>query len=221
MMSHDNDTDKNMENQEAPKTETDTAQANTSDAETINAKTEAASAPDEQPSEQPASNENEGENKEEPDEIDPQQQIADLNEKMLRLAAELENTRRRAERDKSDALRYGVTSFARDMVSVGDNLTRALNAIEEADREGLSDNMINLLEGVGATQRDLMAALQRNGLKPITPEGEKFDPNFHEAIYEAPGTGRDSGTIIEVVEIGYMIGERLLRPAKVGVAKDG
>jgi molecular chaperone GrpE len=221
MMSHDNDTDKNMENQEAPKTETDTAQANTSDADTVNAKTEAASAPDEQLSEQPASNENEGENKEQPDEIDPQQQIADLNEKMLRLAAELENTRRRAERDKSDALRYGVTGFARDMVSVGDNLTRALNAIEETDREGLSDNMINLLEGVGATQRDLMAALQRNGLKPITPEGEKFDPNFHEAIYEAPGTGRDSGTIIEVLEIGYMIGERLLRPAKVGVAKDG
>ena len=140
---------------------------------------------------------------------------------MLRLAAELENTRRRAERDKSDALRYGVTGFARDMVSVGDNLTRALNAIEETDREGLSDNMVNLLEGVGATQRDLMAALQRNGVKPIAPEGEKFDPNFHEAMYEAPGTGQDSGTIIEVVEIGYMIGDRLLRAAKVGVAKDG
>lgn len=217
MMSHENDTDKNMEDQEAPKAETDTAQANTSDADTINAETEAASAPDEQPSEQPAPEEH----KEEPEEIDPEQQIADLNEKMLRLAAELENTRRRAERDKSDALRYGVTGFARDMVSVGDNLTRALNAIEETDREGLSDNMVNLLEGVGATQRDLMAALQRNGLKPIAPEGEKFDPNFHEAIYEAPGTGRDSGTIIEVVEIGYMIGERLLRPAKVGVAKDG
>ena len=217
MMSHENDTDKNMEDQEAPKAETDTAQANTSDADTINAETEAASAPDEQPSEQPAPEEH----KEEPEEIDPEQQIADLNEKMLRLAAELENTRRRAERDKSDALRYGVTGFARDMVSVGDNLTRALNAIEETDREGLSENMVNLLEGVGATQRDLMAALQRNGLKPIAPEGEKFDPNFHEAIYEAPGTGRDSGTIIEVVEIGYMIGERLLRPAKVGVAKDG
>lgn len=217
MMSHENDTDNNMEGQETPKVETDTAQANTSDADTINAETEAAFAPDEQPSEQPAPEEH----KEAPEEIDPEQQIADLNEKMLRLAAELENTRRRAERDKSDALRYGVTGFARDMVSVGDNLTRALNAIEETDREGLSDNMVNLLEGVGATQRDLMAALQRNGLKPIAPEGEKFDPNFHEAMYEAPGTGRDSGTIIEVVEIGYMIGERLLRPAKVGVAKDG
>lgn len=217
MMSHENDTDTNTEGQEAPKAETDAAQANTSDTNSINAETEAASGPDEQPSEQTPPEENE----EEPEEIDPERQIADLNEKMLRLAAELENTRRRAERDKSDALRYGVTGFARDMVSVGDNLTRAINAIEETDREGLSDNMVNLLEGVGATQRDLMAALQRNGLRPIAPEGEKFNPNFHEAMYEAPGTGRDSGTVIEVVEIGYMIGERLLRPAKVGVAKDG
>lgn len=152
---------------------------------------------------------------------DPEQVIAELNEQILRLAAEIENTRRRAERDKSDALRYGVTGFARDMVSVGDNLNRALNAIEETDREGLSENMANLLEGVGATQRDLMAALQRNGVKPLTPEGEKFDPNFHEAVYEAPGTGQPAGTVIEVVEIGYMIGDRLLRPAKVGVAKDG
>jgi len=213
MMSHENDTDTNPEAQEAPKTETDAPQADTPHAETSQANTEEPLISEEDPVEQKPS-------EEEPEEIDPEQQIAELNEKMLRLAAELENTRRRAERDKSDALRYGVTGFARDMVSVGDNLTRALNAIEETDREGLSDNMVNLLEGVGATQRDLMAALQRNGVKPLVPEGEKFDPNFHEAMYEAPGTGQDSGTIIEVVEIGYMIGDRLLRAAKVGVAKD-
>jgi len=213
MMSHENDTDTNPESQEAPKTETDAPQADTPHAETSQANTEEPLISEEDPVEQKPS-------EEEPEEIDPEQQIAELNEKMLRLAAELENTRRRAERDKSDALRYGVTGFARDMVSVGDNLTRALNAIEETDREGLSDNMVNLLEGVGATQRDLMAALQRNGVKPLVPEGEKFDPNFHEAMYEAPGTGQDSGTIIEVVEIGYMIGDRLLRAAKVGVAKD-
>ena len=183
--------------------------------------TEETSKSEEEPAEEKSLEEAPAEVVEEPEEIDPEQQIAELNEKMLRLAAELENTRRRAERDKFDALRYGVTGFARDMVSVGDNLTRALNAIEETDREGLSDNMVNLLEGVGATQRDLMAALQRNGVKPIAPEGEKFDPNFHEAMYEAPGTGQDSGTIIEVVEIGYTIGDRLLRAAKVGVAKDG
>ena len=220
-MSHENETDTNPENQEAPRTESDTSKANTSHIKSSHENTEEPSKSDEESAEEKSLEEAPAEVVEEPEEIGPEQQIAELNEKMLRLAAELENTRRRAERDKSDALRYGVTGFARDMVSVGDNLTRALNAIEETDREGLSDNMVNLLEGVGATQRDLMAALQRNGVKPIAPEGEKFDPNFHEAIYEAPGTGQDNGTIIEVVEIGYMIGDRLLRAAKVGVAKDG
>ena len=221
MMSHENETDTNPENQEAPKTVSDTPKADTSHIKASHENTEEPSKSEEEPAEEKSLDEAPAEVVEEPEEIDPEQQIAELNEKMLRLAAELENTRRRAERDKSDALRYGVTGFARDMVSVGDNLTRALNAIEETDREGLSDNMVNLLEGVGATQRDLMAALQRNGVKPIAPDGEKFDPNFHEAIYEAPGTGQDNGTIIEVVEIGYMIGDRLLRAAKVGVAKDG
>jgi len=221
MMSHENETDTDPENQEAPKTESDAPKADTSHIKASHENTKEPSKSVEEPAEEKSLEEAPAEVVEEPEEIDPEQQIAELNEKMLRLAAELENTRRRAERDKSDALRYGVTGFARDMVSVGDNLTRALNAIEETDREGLSDNMANLLEGVGATQRDLMAALQRNGVKPIAPEGEKFDPNFHEAIYEAPGTGQDSGTIIEVVEIGYMIGDRLLRAAKVGVAKDG
>jgi len=220
-MSHENETDTNPENQEAPRTESDTSKANTSHIKSSHENTEEPSKSDEESAEEKSLEEAPAEVVEEPEEIGPEQQITELNEKMLRLAAELENTRRRAERDKSDALRYGVTGFARDMVSVGDNLTRALNAIEETDREGLSDNMVNLLEGVGATQRDLMAALQRNGVKPIAPEGEKFDPNFHEAIYEAPGTGQDNGTIIEVVEIGYMIGDRLLRAAKVGVAKDG
>ena len=221
MMSHENETDTNPESQEAPKTESDAPKADTSHIKASHENTEEHSKSEVEPAEEKSLEEAPAEVAEEPEEIDPEQQIVELNEKMLRLAAELENTRRRAERDKSDALRYGVTGFARDMVSVGDNLTRALNAIEETDREGLSDNMVNLLEGVGATQRDLMAALQRNGVKPIAPEGEKFDPNFHEAIYEAPGTGRDSGTIVEVVEIGYMIGNRLLRAAKVGVAKDG
>ena len=221
MMSHENETDTNPENQEAPKTESDAPKADTSHIKASHENTEEPSKSEEETAEEKSLEEAPAEVIEEPEEIDPEHQVVELNEKMLRLAAELENTRRRAERDKSDALRYGVTGFARDMVSVGDNLTRALNAIEEADREGLSDNMVNLLEGVGATQRDLMAALQRNGVKPIAPDGEKFDPNFHEAIYEAPGTGQDNGTIIEVVEIGYMIGDRLLRAAKVGVAKDG
>jgi len=145
--------------------------------------------------------------------------MASKDDEMLRYAAELQNTRRRAEKDRQDALKYGMASFARDMVAVGDNLTRALNAIEDSDREGLPENVTNLLEGVAATERDLMAALQRNNVTPLNPLGEKFDANFHEAMYEAPGTGQENGTVIEVVEIGFMIGERLLRAAKVGVAK--
>ena len=167
------------------------------------------------------------------DDLNPEEQVAVLQETIIKLnetlaskdddvlryAAELQNTRRRAEKDRQDALKYGMTSFARDMVAVGDNLTRALNAIEDSDRDGLSENVSNLLEGVAATERDLMAALQRNNVKPLNPLGEKFDANFHEAMYEAPGTGQENGTVIEVVEIGFMIGERLLRAAKVGVAK--
>lgn len=146
--------------------------------------------------------------------------ITDKDDEILRYAAELQNTRRRAEKDRADALKYGATGFARDMVAVGDNLTRALKAMEDSDREGLPENVINLLEGVAATERDLMATLQRNGVKPIDPMGEKFDANFHEALFEAPGTGQENGTIIQVMETGFMIGERLLRAAKVGVAKD-
>ncbi len=145
--------------------------------------------------------------------------MTDMDDEILRYAAELQNTRRRAEKDRQDALKYGMTSFARDMVTVGDNLTRALNACEASDREGLSENMVNLLEGIGATERDLIAALQRNNVKPLNPMGEKFDANFHEAMYEVPDTGQENGTIIEVIEIGFIIGERLLRAAKVGIAK--
>ncbi len=149
--------------------------------------------------------------------------LASKEDEILRYAAELQNTRKRAEKDRTDALKYGVASFARDMVAVGDNLTRALKAIEEIDdtaRTALPDNIRALLEGVAATERDLIAALQRNGVKPLNPIGEKFDANFHEAMFEAPDTGEPSGTIIQVVEIGFMIGDRLLRAAKVGVAKN-
>jgi len=147
-------------------------------------------------------------------------QLADANDKLLRTLAELENTRRRAERDRGEALKYGAVSFARDMLSVADNMQRALKAVEDVDEGDLSDAAKAMLEGVAATERDLQAGLQRHKVMPINPMGEKFDPNQHEALFEAPGTGQPAGTIIEVVEIGYMIQERLLRPAKVGIAKD-
>ena len=147
-------------------------------------------------------------------------QLADANDKLLRTLAELENTRRSAERDRGEALKYGAVSFARDMLSVADNMQRALKAVEDVDEGDLSDAAKAMLEGVAATERDLQAGLQRHQVMPINPMGEKFDPNQPEALFEAPGTGQPAGTIIEVVEVGYMMQERLLRPAKVGIAKD-
>tara|TARA_B110000971_G_scaffold167889_1_gene172194 strand:- start:2433 stop:3059 length:627 start_codon:yes stop_codon:yes gene_type:complete len=153
----------------------------------------------------------------------PEEQIATLNDQVLRTLAELENTRRRAERDRSEALKYGAVSFARDMVGVADNLQRALKAASEMDdasRAALPETVQAVLEGVAATERDLLAALGRHKVKVLSPMGEKFDPNLHEALFEAPGTGQDAGTIIDVIETGYQMEERLLRPAKVGIAKD-
>ena len=153
----------------------------------------------------------------------PEDQIADLNDQLLRSLAELENTRRRAERDRGEALKYGAMSLARDMVGVVDNLQRALQAIEQTDeatKADLPQEVQALLEGVDATQRDLLTVLGRHKVQPLNPMGEKFDPNLHEAMFEAPGTGQPAGTIIDVVETGYVMEERLLRPAKVGIAKD-
>lgn len=146
--------------------------------------------------------------------------LADTNDQLLRALAELENTRRRADRDRAEALKYGAASFARDMLGVADNLQRALNAVAELDHETLPDAAKSLLEGVAATERDLIASMGRHKVSPVSPMGEKFDPNMHEAMFEAPGTGQPAGTIIEVIETGYMMDERLLRPAKVGIAKD-
>jgi len=153
----------------------------------------------------------------------PEEQIATLNDQVLRTLAELENTRRRAERDRAEALKYGAVSFARDMVGVADNLQRALkaaNEMDEASKAALPETVQAVLEGVAATERDLLAALGRHKVKVLSPMGEKFDPNLHEALFEAPGTGQDAGTIIDVIETGYQMEERLLRPAKVGIAKD-
>lgn len=146
--------------------------------------------------------------------------LAETNDQLLRALAELENTRRRADRDRAEALKYGAASFARDMLGVADNLQRALGAVAELDQETLPDAAKSLLEGVAATERDLIASLGRHKVQAISPMGEKFDPNQHEAMFEAPGTGQPAGTIIEVIETGYVMDERLLRPAKVGIAKD-
>ena len=149
----------------------------------------------------------------------PEERLAEANDQLLRSLAELENTRKRAARDRSEALKFGAMSFARDMLGVVDNLQRALKAMQDLGDE-MPDATRSLLEGVEATERDLLAALARHKVTPLVPMGEKFDPNMHEAMFEAPGTGQENGTIIEIIETGYLMEERLLRPAKVGIAKD-
>ena len=144
----------------------------------------------------------------------------ELKDQVLRLAAEMENLRRRTARDVADARAYSVANFARDMLQVSDNLNRALQAIPDGARE--KDAGLNALaEGVEMTERAMMAALERNGVKKIEPEGQKFDPNFHQAMFEIPNADVPNNTVQQVVQAGYVIGDRVLRPAMVGVSKGG
>jgi molecular chaperone GrpE len=140
-------------------------------------------------------------------------------DRALRALAEVENVRKRLERERDDARLYAVTRFARDLLTVGDNLSRALAAVSPATRAGADDSLKAVLDGVEATERELKAALSRHGVKPIEAEGARFDPHLHQAIAEVPAAGAEPGTVMHVVQPGYMIGERLLRPAMVTVAK--
>ncbi|MAU41357.1 MAG: nucleotide exchange factor GrpE [Kordiimonas sp.] len=146
-------------------------------------------------------------------------EIADLKDKLLRSIADGENVRRRAERDKADAGNYAITGFARDLLSVGDNLRRALESLPAEEER--SESIKTFIEGVEMTERELHNVLEKNGIRKIHPEGEKFDHNLHQAMFEVPGTGQPDGTIVQVMQAGYVIKDRLLRPALVGVAKGG
>ena len=146
---------------------------------------------------------------------------AQLKDRVLRTLAEMENLRRRTEREVADAKTYGVTAFARDMLSVVDNLARALEHLP-AEARALADPQIrSVIEGVELTARDLEAVLGRHGVKRLDPKGQKFDPNFHQAIFEAPDETLPAGTVSQVVQSGWTIGDRVLRPAMVGVSKGG
>ena len=145
-----------------------------------------------------------------------EEQNAELNDKWRRALAEAENVRRRAERDKADAQAYGGTKLARDMLGIYDNLERAMQAADETLREQHGA----FLEGVELTQRELINAFGKHKIEKVTPEaGEKFDPNRHQAMFEAPIPGAEPGTVIECMQDGFVIADRLLRPALVGVAK--
>ncbi|WP_136657851.1 nucleotide exchange factor GrpE [Nitratireductor sp. XY-223] len=145
----------------------------------------------------------------------------ELKDKYLRLAAEMDNLRRRTARDVKDARSYSVSNFARDMLAVSDDLRRALDAIPAEARETGDAGLKALIEGVELTERSMLSALERHGVKRLSPHGQKFDPNFHQAMFEVPNPEVPNNTVVEVVQDGYVIGDRVLRPAMVGVAKGG
>jgi molecular chaperone GrpE len=146
---------------------------------------------------------------------------AELKDRALRALAETENMRRRSEKEAADARVYAVTAFARDLLSVVDNLERALGSLTEEQRARGDAAMKGLVEGVELTARDMASVLGRHGVKRLDPKGEKFDPNFHQAMFEAPDESVPSGAVFQVVQSGWKIGERVLRPALVGVSKGG
>ena len=148
-------------------------------------------------------------------------EAADARDRMLRTLAEMENLRKRTAREVSDARTYGISGFARDVLDIADNLQRALDAVPEEARAAADPGLKALIEGVELTERSLHNALEKNGVRKFDPAGEKFDPNVHQAMYEVPDPSVPAGTIAQVVQAGYMIGERVLRPALVGVAKGG
>jgi molecular chaperone GrpE len=148
-------------------------------------------------------------------------EAADARDRMLRTLAEMENLRKRTAREVADARMYGISGFARDVLDIADNLQRALDAVPAETRANADAGLKSLIEGVELTERSLINTLDKNGVKKFDPTGEKFDPNFQQAMYEVPDTSVPSGTVVQVVQAGFMIGDRVLRPALVGVSKGG
>ncbi len=145
-------------------------------------------------------------------------ELADAKDRLLRSLAEMENLRRRTERDVADARQYAAANFARDMLTVADNLRRAIAAVPPEARSA-DPALSNLMDGVEATERSLEQSLTKHGIRQIEPKGQKFDPKLHQAIYEVPSAELAPGMVAEVVQAGYTIGERVLRPAMVAVSK--
>jgi molecular chaperone GrpE len=147
-----------------------------------------------------------------------QQEAAEARDRMLRTLAEMENLRKRTTREVADAKLYGITGFARDVLDIADNLQRALDAVPLEARANADPGLKALIEGVELTERSLLNALEKHGVKKFDPQGQKFDPNFQQAMFEVPDPSVPSGTVVQVVQAGYTIGERVLRPALVGVS---
>lgn len=147
-----------------------------------------------------------------------QQENAELKDQRLRALAEVENVRRIAAREKTEASQYAVTRFARDMLGIADNFARALAAVPAEARAAADPQIKAVLDGIEATDRQLLSTLETHGVRAVDTSG-KFDPNLHQAIAEVPGNGKPGGSIVDVVQTGYTISGRLLRPAMVTVAK--
>jgi molecular chaperone GrpE len=147
--------------------------------------------------------------------------VDELRDKFLRAVAETDNVRKRAERDVAEARAYGIANFARDAIGVADNLARALDAIGPEARASADETLKVLLDGVELIRREMRNTLKKHGVRELDPRGEKFDPNFHQAMYEIPDPTAAAGTVVEVMQTGYAIGDRVLRPALVAVAKGG
>jgi molecular chaperone GrpE len=148
-------------------------------------------------------------------------ETTDLKDKLLRILADMENLRRRTEREVADARAYAVTNFARDMLNVADNIRRGVESVPAEARAEADGALKALIEGVELTERDLLKTLERHGVRRLDPQGQKFDPNLHQAMFEVPNPDVPNGTVVQVVQTGYVIGDRVLRPALVGVAKGG
>lgn len=145
-------------------------------------------------------------------------QLEELNDRLLRMAAEMENLRKRSLKEREDAIKYSTTKFARDIITVADDLERAIESVKGIDFEK-NDATKTLYDGVELTLRSLTQIFSRNGIERFDPSGEKFDPTMHEAMFEVPDSENESGIIVHLVEPGYRINDRILRPARVGVSK--
>jgi molecular chaperone GrpE len=146
---------------------------------------------------------------------------AEYKDKLLRALAEMENLRRRTEREIADARQYAISNFARDIIAVADNMARSVSAVDASQRAQADSGLKALLEGVELTERELLKVLEKNGVRKFDPSGQKFDPNLHQAMFELPDPSRPAGTVAQVMQPGYMLGDRVLRPALVSVAKGG
>jgi molecular chaperone GrpE len=146
---------------------------------------------------------------------------AELKDRLLRMAAEMENLRKRTEREIADTRSYAIAGFARDMLTATDSLSRALLVLPAEVRQSADETLSSLIGGIELTEREMQRLLGKHGVKPIEAEGQKFDPHKHQAMFEVPDPSKPEGTVVQVVQAGYAIGDRVLRPAMVGVSKGG